>query len=45
MYHPMQVISSFWRIMLFFWILSSPVLVRVVSMVVVNYLEATKQQI
>ena len=30
LYHPMQVISIFWRIVLFFWILSSTILVRVV---------------
>jgi hypothetical protein len=30
LYHPMEVISIFWRIVLFFWILSSIILVRVV---------------
>jgi hypothetical protein len=30
LYHPMQVISIFWRIVLVFWILSSTILVRVV---------------
>jgi hypothetical protein len=30
LYHSMEVISIFWRIVLFFWILSSTILVRVV---------------